>query len=472
MYILRFWSVMRIVSGAVAAVVFLSCAAQSHAAERAKEVQERVAAADGTWSWFNDERAIVLEGGAWLIGYVRSDGRIAVTRFDPVRGSSEETVLNEQCPVLIDDHDNPSLTRLADGRVLAVYALHSKESRWYARTSLKADPRATADWGPERAFTTPIRTCYSNTHRLSAEGNRLFNFSRCINYNPTLTLSRDDGETWDAPLHFIATGTGRTRPYPRYCSDGVKRIDLIYTDGHPATTSNSVYHLYYEGGAFRRSDGIPVGGLGELPLNHDAGGRGTAIYTFSKAPWSPGQGPDDYIPGGRGWTWDIHYGKDGSPRAVFQVQRMDVMGKGFSGDRIYYYYARWDGKTWRKRFVAQAGRPLYARERDYGGGMAIDPEDANVVYISSNAARPFSLGNLDDVPLNHDDRYELYRGVTQDGGETFQWEPITRDSKEDNLRPIVLERHGRTEALLWFRGRYTSYTDFKTRVMARIGERR
>lgn len=438
----------------------------------AAEVEERIAVRDGTWTWFNDERAIVLPGGAWLIGHVRSDGRIAITRFDPADGRASETVLNEECRVLKDDHDNPSLTRLADGRVLALYALHSVEARFYARTSLHADPRTAADWGPERPYATPIRTCYSNTYRLTAEQGAIFNFHRCINFNPTLSISRDEGATWEPAIHVIQTGTGRVRPYPRYCSDGVKRIDLIYTDGHPATTENSIYHLIYEAGAFRGSEGRAIAKLGELPMNHDAGVRGTPLYTYSNAPWQPGQGPDDYIPAGRGWTWDIHYAKDGKPRAVFQARRGDVMGTGFQGDRIYYYYARWDGARWQKRFIAQAGRPLYVTERDYGGGMALDPEDPNVVYISSNAREPFRLGDLDDVPLNAHDRYELYRGVTRDGGATFRWEPLTRASTQDNLRPIVPERHGRTEALLWFRGRYTKYQDFQTEIVARIGAKR
>lgn len=434
--------------------------------------EERVAVANGTWTWFNDERAIVLASGAWLIGHVRSDGRIAVTHFDPKTGAAAETVLNQQCRVVVDDHDNPSLTVLADGRILALYALHSLESKFYARTSLKPDPQTPADWGPERAYATPIRTCYSNTYRLSGEGDRLFNFHRCINFNPTLSLSTDGGDTWDAPRHFIATGTGRTRPYLRLCSDGVSRIDLIYTDGHPATSENSIYHLFYRNGAFHAADGTPVAKLEQLPLAHDSGVRGTPIYTYSAAPWRAGQGPDDYLPSGRGWTWDIHYGKDGHPRVAFQVQRDEVVGPGFHGDRIYYYYARWDGARWTKRFVAQAGRPLYTTEHDYGGGMAIDPEDPNIIYLSSNAATPFNLGDVDHVPLAADERYELYRGVTTDGGLTFRWEPLTRDSKQDNIRPVVPEHHGRTEALLWLRGRYTRYTDFQTEIVARIGTKR
>jgi hypothetical protein len=147
------------------------------------------------------------------------------------------------------------------------------------------------------------------------------------------------------------------------------------------------------------------------------------------------------------------------------VQRDNVTGSGWNNDRIYYYYARWNGTAWERKFIAHGGRPLYSAEDDYGGGMCIDPENPNVVYFSSNAANPFNLGNIDSVPLRTNDRYEIYRGVTSDGGQTFDWEQITVGSQADNLRPIVPENHGYDRSLVWFNGTYTSYTSFKTRVL-------
>lgn len=69
------------------------------------------------------------------------------------------------------------------------------------------------------------------------------------------------------------------------------------------------------------------------------------------------------------------------------------------------------------------------------------------------------------MPLKSGARYELYRGVTTDGGQTFTWEQLTVDSAKDNLRPIVPENHGYDRALLWFYGTYTSYTNFSAEVL-------
>ena len=422
-------------------------------------------APDGAWTWFNDERAIFHQGSLFT-GYVKGDGQYGITRYDPAANRSYHMIVSTAASRQQDDHNNPSLTVLPDGKLLVLYSKHGSESRFYRRISLVELPSTDADWGPETVVTTPAGNTYANTYALSGESNRIYNFHRCLNYNPTLTLSNDNGVTWGASTQFIKTGTGGTRPYARYCSDHTDRIDLIYTDGHPRDVNNSLYHLYYRDGAFRKSDGTVVKALSDIPLDHDAGQRGSVIYQYSTAAWGAGQGADDYIPSARAWSWDIHYGRDGNPVCVFQVQRDNVGGSGWTYDRIYYYYARWTGAAWQKKFIAHAGRPLYSAEDDYGAGISIDPVNPGVVYFSSNAAAPFNLGDLDNVTLRANNRYEIYRGVTTDGGRTFAWEQLTKNSPLDNLRPIVPENHGYDRAVLWFHGTYSAYTSFSTRVLA------
>jgi len=427
-------------------------------------------APNGAWTWFNDERAIRLENGNLLVGYVRDDGRIAVTNYDPATGERHESILSGEGAIEFDDHDNPSLTLLPDGRVLAIYSRHHKDTHFFWRISRTPDPRGDADWGEQRVKEVGVRNTYANTFRLTGEGNRIFNFQRAINFNPTITLSDDLGESWSDPIHFITAGTGRQRPYPRYASNGVDRIDLIYTDAHPRDHNNSIYHLYYQDGAFHLSDGKVLRTLDQLPIAHDAGERGTIVYQYSEEAWGPGEGPDDWIPGGRGWTWDVAYDSEGRPVVAFQVRRGEVTGDGWEDARIYYYYARWNGSEWEKHFIAHAGRPLYDREQDYGGGMTIDPQNPNVVYISTNAARPFDLEQLDDVPLNPGDRYTLYRGETRDGGRTFQWTELTPEATDDQLRPHAVQNPGGPTAVVWFAGQYEAYTEFRTRVMGMVEE--
>jgi hypothetical protein len=422
-------------------------------------------APDGAWSPFNDSRAVLLPNGNVLVGYARSDGMSAVTNYDARSGERHESILSGEGAVQRDDHINPSLTLLPDGRVLAVYSRHGNDPFFFWRVSTNNDPRGTGDWSEQRVKQVGARTTYSNTYRLAAERNRIFHFHRALNYNPTLTISADLGESWGEPIHLITAGTGRQRPYIHLASNHRDRIDLIYTDAHPRDYNNSIYHLFYRDDALRWSDGTTLRTMEELPIAHDAGERGTVVYGYSEKAWGAAEGPDDWIPGGRGWTWDLAYGADGQPVSAFQVRRGEVTGGEWRDDRVYYYRARWTGTEWEKRFIAHGGRPFYEKERDLSGGVTLDPQDPNVVYLSSNALRPFDLSTIDDVPLNPGDRYKLYRGQTHDGGRTFRWTALTPDASEDNLRPHAVECPGGRTLLVWFRGRYDTYTSFRARVM-------
>ncbi|MCW1925561.1 BNR-4 repeat-containing protein [Luteolibacter arcticus] len=420
-------------------------------------------APDGAWTWFNDERAIFHQGSLFT-GYVKGNGQYGITRYDPAAHEVFHMVISTAASQQQDDHNNPSITVLPDGKLLVIYSKHHGGSQFYQRTSLVPLPSTNADWGPEITVAMPNNHTYSNAYLLTGESNAIYNFSRCVNFNPTITKSLNNGVTWETPQQMIEVGTNNVRPYSRYCSNHTDRIDLIYTDGHPRDVDNSIYHMFYKAGAFCKTDGTLIDTMANLPLDHQGGQRGSVIYQYSNAAWGLGQGPDHWIPGARGWTWDVHYGTGGNPVCVFQVQTgTDAT---WATSRIFYYFARWNGTAWERKFIAQGGRGIYAAESDYGGGMSIDPSHPNVIYISSNAANPFNLADVSNVPLRANARYELYRGVTTDGGQTFTWEQLTTNSERDNLRPIVPENHGYERALLWFNGTYSSYTNYNTRVLA------
>ena len=418
-------------------------------------------APNGTWTWFNDERAI-WHRGKLFVGYVRSDGNPGVSRFEPFTGMANHVNLGTVNSVEVDDHNNPSFTPLDDGRLLTVYSKHGTASAFYSRISTNDSPASIQDWSAEAIKVTPARNTYSNTYRLSGTGagenQTIYNFSRCINYNPCVTISNDNGASWGNVVQMIQVGTGSTRPYARYVSNKKNRIDLIYTDGHPRNENNSVYHLYYQEQNFRKTDGTLVKSLANLPMVHgvvsdpNSGEKGSVIYQYD-ASW------------GRGWTWDVHYDETGKPVCAYQTQRDDVTGSGWNHDRIYYHYARWTGSAWQSTFIAHGGRGIYSSEDDYGGGMSIDPQDPRIVYISSNAANPFDLTEINQVPLAVNERYEIWRGITLNGGLTFTWSPVTSNSPQDNLRPIVPENHGLSKHLLWLQGTYASYTNYSTKVM-------
>ena len=448
-------------AGSLACAVILTLCG-SLASRALAQTNVATLAPDGAWTWYNDPRAL-FQGGTLYFGYVRSgDGRPALSAYDPLSGTA--TSLWSSSWTERDDHDNPGLLRLQDGRLLALYAHHGSTTYFNYRTSLTTNPVAAADWSGEQTFTTTASVTYCNPCQLSAESGRIYDFMRDLNYNPTFTFSDNLGSNWSVPQLLIKTGTNSSiRPYVKYSSDSVGRVDFLYTDGHPRDLTNSLYHAYYRSGGLYRTDGSFLKYLTNAPLLHDAGERGSVIYQYADAPAAD---PNDHIPTGRAWCWEIVPQTNGQPVCVFTVQRDNVTGTNWFDDRIYYYYARWTGSNWQKRFIAQAGRPLYTPEVDYAGGICLDPDDPAVIYISSNAAEPFNLSDTTNVALRANSRYEIWKGVTTDGGLSFSWQAVTTNSATDNLRPYVPRGRGSSPLrLIWFTGTYTSYTSWNTKVV-------
>lgn len=410
---------------------------------------------DGAWTWYNDPRAL-LHNGKLYFGYVRlNDNKTMLSTFDL---ATRVTDLFPSGFSQADDHNNPGLLSKQDGKLLAIYARHNSDQFFSYRTSATTNPVTTANWNAEVNIPdSGAKMTYANPFQLRHEGGKIYNFCRNLNFNPTIFTSTTGGTNWSAPQHFIQTGAGGTRPYVKYASDYTNRVDFLYTDGHPRDVNNSLYHLYYQSNAFYKTDGTLVKNYANLPLLHDSGERGSVIYQYNAADQAD---PNQWIPTGRAWCWETAYQSNGAPVCVFTVQRDNIAPGSSLTDRIYYYYARWTGTNWQNRFIAQAGRPLYNAEDDYAGGICIDPIEPNVIYISSNAQNPFNLTDTTNVTLRASERYELWRGVTRDGGLTFSWTQVTTNSEQDNLRPYIPRRNGGERCVIWFRGKYSTYTSY------------
>jgi autotransporter-associated beta strand protein len=423
---------------------------------------------DGAWTWFNDPRAVFNNGNLYFAYNRNADGSAVLSELNLQSGVV--TNLWTSSLTLVDDHYVPGLLVKQDGTMLAIYSRHQNDQFFIYRLSTSTNPVTAADWGAEQRNNTGTNVAtgmtYSNPFQLTNESGKIYNFARYLNYNPNVFTSTNGGATWSTPTIVIQTsadGVDATRPYVKYCSDYNSRIDFIYTDGHPDNVPTSLYHLYYQNGSFNQTDGTFLKSYTNLPILHDSGERGTVIYQYSDAYTND---PNQWIPTGRVWGWEISYQTNGVPVCAFQAKVDNVTGSSWSDARIYYYYARWTGTNWQKRFIAQAGRPLYNGQPDYGGGMCLDPQDPNTIYISTDAATPFDLSSTTNAVTEAlAANYQIWKGVTADGGLTFTWQPVTGNSTVDNLRPYIPRRFGGEPCVLWFRGTYTSYTSFNTEVV-------
>lgn len=423
----------------------------------AAEVQERIAvlADDGAWTWLNDPRA-VFHNGVLYFGFVRNtDARSVLRAFDPRSGVGTNLWLSSFSER--DDFNAPAVLVRRDGRMIGAFSRHGVDPFFYFRISRSDHPTNAALWGPEqRSVATGNPVHYANLFELPGEPARLVNMVRNEGSNPTLFVSPDSGQHWEKSRMFLQTAPASLRPYLKLVASS-NRVDFVYSEGHPREMRASLYHVYLADGVIRKSTGEVLKSWADLPILQGANELGSVVYPYSDEV----QGNvHESVPDGRPWVWEVAHDSEGHPVCVFSVSRPDSAD--WSAARIAYFYARWTGTNWLRRFIAHAGRPLYASEQQYAAGICLDPSDPNVVYLASNSEDPFTRQPLEEVSLRRDERYELWRGETRDGGQSFNWQPVTSDSAVDNIRPYVPSG---SNVVLWLRGRYWSYTSFRCEVV-------
>jgi hypothetical protein len=421
---------------------------------------------NGAWSWFMDERVIV-DQGKLIVGSVRSLGdfdatqdkpdwgNVEVSVYDIETGRADHIVLHRHFEQ--DDHDAPAFIVLPDGRYLAVYTKHAVERKIYCRFSLPGEPLI---WSDAQVFEIPGAeknvagdfVTYSNLFRLP--DGRLYNFFRGFGRDPNYMYSDDNGKNWTYGGRLLR-GKGGYSPYLKYAFDNQRTIHFIATEDHPRNYDNSIYHGFLRDGEIHASDGRVIAKLStstEAPL---------ASWDLTKV----FQGDPDNV----AWTVDIELDDQGHPYIAFSVQKD---GRGLpprqGGMDLRYYYGRWDGSQWHVHEMAYAGTRLYPYEDDYSGLVALDPQDPNTVFISTNAD-PVTGQPLISA-ADGQRHYELFRGETPDGGAHWRWQPITANSTVNNLRPLVPKWQDARTALVWMRGpAYThNHGNWTTAVVAMI----
>ncbi len=406
---------------------------------------------DGAWCWFSDPRAVYSHPRKDLIvtGWVTKNGSVEAASLDLKTGRMEKTTLYSKLEV--DDHDNPAFLALPDGNLLAMYTWHGgkKDAMGVIRntTAVPGDVRSFS--GPhvflpktEALLKTFVRETYTyaNPFMLSRENNRIYCFGRWTGFKPNLITSEDGGKTWSDPKVVVTSRNldVNNRPYVKYYSDGISRVHMIFTDGHPAVEPlNSVYYCYYEDGSFWRADGSRICTVEQLPFHpSDA----SLVYQASRET-------------GKAWIFDIVADKD-KPVVAYTRYPTDTLH--------HYYYARYEGGSWQHHKLIESGKWFPqtqpgAREREvnYSGGMTFDPSDPSVIYLSHQV----------------DGRFEISKAKRERSGNSWKITPVTRDSEFDNVRPFVprFRKKGEKNVLLWMQNRkYIHYTDYDTSIMYKV----
>ncbi len=395
---------------------------------------------DGAWCWFSDPRAVHYNGSydRTYVSSVSSEGDIVVTSYDNKSGGINNHIVVSKFQG--DDHDVPSLLFLPDGRLMIFFTRHNGDFSYTSTTK----PEDISEWHEVKKLDMGKMLCYSNPVMLTEEDNRIYVFFRGgYNWKPSFITSDDLGKTWSEPKVMVGKpGEDKyNRPYTKVISDGTKRIWFAITDGHPRDEPmNSIYVMYFEGGKFFQVDGSEIGSIDNLPIDQNS---------LKKA-------YDGIEPKVRSWIWDIALDNQGYPVIVYTLLKEESVHK--------YYYGKWNGTEWESHFISNGGQDFPRRdykkedrnpEPHYSGGIILDHENTNIVYLSK--------------PVK--DVFEIFKYQTNDSGKDWSVTNITAKSTRDNVRPFVVRNHveGDSPYLLWMENRmYEHYTKFDASIKMNV----
>lgn len=328
-------------------------------------MQSRLVGADGVWYQWTGPVAAQCDG-LTFIGWVTRQGSIIASSFDKSTGGIQTHTVARHFNA--DDHAAPALiVRQSDKRILFVYTKHNDPIlRWRISTH----PLDITSWGAEQTYTTERNCAYPQLAQLSGESGRIYVFFRHAipkgdQRDWAFLTSDDGGQTFGnfktLRTNFYSHGNGVLNPYSVISSDSVSRIDIAsmnYEQLALGGTPNSIYHWFYAGGNFYKSDGTLICSLAQLPITAES--QVTVVTS------------DQHVN-----LWDIVRGADGKP--VIAWMKFDDYDS-----RHVAVVGKWTGSAWDVGPVANTGGPVSnnpGREW-YSGGIALNRADPSEIYLS------------------------------------------------------------------------------------------
>ncbi len=429
---------------------------------------------DAGWTWYTDERAIIdfprlIAGGVRGKDWFGSVGDIVGTQFDLTTGQrspfllgpppikDSENIGSGDTAEDKDDHNTAAFIKLPDGHYLSAWSSHSENDQIHFRRS--TNPEDATSWEPEQIYERSVAdgasgtndVTYNNLVFLSAEGTgqgRLYNFIRneiSGSWDRWFIYSDDLGTTWNWGGRHTGQNNSSIRPYPKYATNGV---DTIWWVSSEDNSGQSVWSGYIKNDANHQMNGTVVD-ADIFDNTAPAVGAYTAVMLSGTL--------DDGTPMSLLWPRDLEYDSAGNLAATWRGY-----GNGSSAD-IRQYYGRWDAdtETWNVHRLCFIGDFDVTLQQDgstpHRGTplSAINPKNANVCFFSANVDPDTGapLVSAADGRRN----FEIFRAETSNGGATWSYRQITRDSSCHNFRLSVIPWDENHTAVMWMRGYYDKW---------------
>ena len=378
---------------------------------------------EGAYHFLNDPRPFRADGKTFM-GWTNNDTEVVVYQFEHATTETEvvrwETDLDDG-----SDHNNPSLLELDDGRLVAFYDRSSDIH--YRMTSAPYD---ITTFGEEQSISA--NDDYATAVQLPGESDRIYQFSRSrdngLKGTCVFRTSDDYGFSWSGATQVLPDWNWQY-PYVRGDDEDDAVFHLLITGNPKFVETDDVMYLRYESGAFRRADGSKAADVDDLPMDAE---DVDIAYDEDEAGYEA-RATDLRIHGGTPYITYIRY-----------------EGSNNEQHHLVYAYFDDDAGEWVSHdvTVTEPGSEPTAPDDNpwlHPGGITIDPQDETVVYVAEV---------IDGV-------FEIRRGETADGGETWSFESVTTGSEAKNIRPQPVENGA---GLFWMSGSFEYHDNWETGI--------
>lgn len=316
-----------------------------------------------------------------------------------------------------DLHDNPSvLVRSSDSKVLLAYCRHADST---VRTRLSSSALDVSAFAAEVSLDASLGGAvydYPCLFQLSNGTIYLFyrDFVGGTTAELTYSTSTDGGATWSSGVTLYKNPNKST--YWQIAQHG-DQIHVVVQDLNPDEGANTaIYHFYLSGGNRYKSDGTQI--TAATPM-------GPSDLTVA-----------DPSTDGAHQLYDLVFDADGHPVVATTV--WTTRYSAYKGRRV-----SWTGSAWEASdaITVTSGVPATPLL-----GMAIDPLDTNVLYMTRYVGTDWII-----------ERH------TYSGG-SWSATDISADTANDHLYPISVVGADPSLRILWMTGTYTSYTNWNTGI--------
>lgn len=299
--------------------------------------------------------------------YTRGDnGNVCVRSYDhATETTSAETVLRAS---LTTDaaHGSPTLlVRDSDKKIVVAYTSEARANLYMRISSNAEDVSAFAAEVDLDAQITGTKYTYIHLLQLLGEtSDPLYIFVQTNTGGGTQTWgyskSTDGGATWGAKVDFFQEPSDLA--YLSATKTSETRVDILVNNApltfHP--DPNALYHCYFEGGNFYKTDGTQI--TASQPF---AASSMTLVYDGSASTETSNPGK-------------VKLGADGHPRALFPTYR------GSADHR--WRWAKWNGSAWSSVEVCQDGWDADDGRDTVAAGGCLDMTANGRAWISRNVS--------------------------------------------------------------------------------------